>query len=309
MIDPLDLLLRDLIQSRVPRLAALTQVGFAPPNNDWRTAVATGGEERLNCYLYDLRENIALRTNERRRETTNGWYAEHRAPPRLDCRYLLTAWSPVATTPAIEATRDEHTILSEVLAPLMRHRPLVAERVYQPGIAIPSGRTLASVPDGLKGADLPAEVASPQDLPNPGEFWQGMGVSWRPGIRLTVTIPVLLAEPAIESPMVTTLTATSMVMDRPETAAARLTIGGHVRASTAAGAGAVRGAWVQIVGLDPVEVRAVDARMVTGADGRFRFDLPGPGRYRLRAVASGQGDLPREVDVPAGSGEYDLQFP
>ena len=68
MIDALDQIMADLIQSRIPEVAGLTQVGFDAPNADWRTAVITASEERINVYLYDLRENLKLRSNERIRE-------------------------------------------------------------------------------------------------------------------------------------------------------------------------------------------------------------------------------------------------
>src|SRR5262245_40002301 len=119
MINPLDDLLRDLIQSRIAGLAGPTQVGFAPPNADWKAAVVAAAEERVNLYLYDLRENTQLRTNDRDRKPRNSGFVDTLPSPRLDCTYLVTAWSPVAVTPALEPSRDEHNLLYEVLARLM----------------------------------------------------------------------------------------------------------------------------------------------------------------------------------------------
>lgn len=306
MIDRLDDVLRDLIQSRVTALAGVTQIGFEPPTEEWRLAVLGAGEQRVNFYLYDLRENMKLRSNARTREPQDGWYLERSAPPRLDCHYVVTAWSPVMVTPAVEPAIDEHALLYDVLEVLMRHRPLSAPEVYKPGVFIPSGQTLASVPLPLRD-DLPLDVVQVDGIRNLGDFWNTMKLPWKPALHLTVTIPVVLLQPAFESPAVTTLTADYRMTANPATADVLATLGGRVLAG---GTTAVGGAWVQIVGFDPPELQAVNRRLITGSDGRFLFGRLRQGRYRLRAVATGLPDLPpREVAVPSETGEYDISFP
>ena len=53
----------------------------------------------------------------------------------------------------------------------------------------------------------------------------------------------------------------------------------------------------------------VTATAPADGDGRFVFQRLSAGRYQLRAVAPGIGELPREVDLPSETGEYDLAFP
>jgi hypothetical protein len=299
--------LRDLVQSRVPALAGLTQIGFEPPTEDWRLSVSGAMEQRVNLYLYDLRENTRLRSNARTRDMRQGWYVERPAPPRLDCHFLVTAWSPVTfSPPTVEPAMDEHALLYDVLEVLMRHRPLSARQVYRLGVAIPSGQTLASVPEPLR-ADLPLDVVQVDAIRNLGDFWNTMKLAWKPALQLTVTIPVVLLEPDIESPAVTTMRGDYRQVSGAATAEALLTVGGRVLAG--AEAQAVRGAWVQIVGLNPTDVQVVNRRLITGTDGRFVFSRLRQGRYRIRAIAAGIGDLPREVDVPSETGEYDVRFP
>lgn len=307
MIDPLNEILRDLIQSQVPQLAGPTQIGFEPPDEKWGDGVVTANEERLNLYLYDLRENLKLRSNARTRIPENGWVIERRKPPRLDCLYLVTAWSPVsATLPTVEPTSDEHVILYNVLEVLMRHRPLTPRQVYLPGVTIPSGRSLASVPEPIRDDDLPLEVALPDGMHNLGDFWNTMKIHWKPALQLTVTVPVILLRPDIEGPMVTTVIGDYQQVYVPETSEVWLSIGGHVLGG--AHADAVKGAWVQILGVDPPEVQAINRRMITRSDGRFLFSQLRSGRYRLRAIADGLGDQTREVDLPSETGEYDLRL-
>lgn len=305
MIDPADRILRDLIQSRIPALAGMTQVDFEPPNEDWRQTVVAAGEERVNLYLYDLRENLKLYSNERTREVHPGYSVERQAPPRLDCHYVVTTWSPVTfAPPMVEPTLDEHARIYDVLAVLMRYNPLVPADVYRSGIAIPSGRSIANVPAPLQ-TELPVEVCLLDPLRNIGDFWNTMKVAWRPAIHLTVTVPVVDLRPDLEVPDVTTLIA-----DHRQTGTTAseiiLTIGG--RAVAGADTHAVKGAWIELQGLTPASVVAIHQRMVTGAEGQFIFSRLPPGHYRLRAVAPGLGDIHRDVDLPSES-PYDMQFP
>ena len=312
MIDPLNDILRDLIQSRIAALAAPTQVCFEPPDDAWAHGVATAGEERLNIYLYDLRENRKLRTNERTRTPQDGWYLETHFPPRLDCHYVITAWSPAVFNPGtVEPTKDEHVRLYEVLAVLMRHRPLAAREVYAPGIPIPSGRTIAAVPAPLATDDLPLEAVAPDDVRHLGDFWTTMRRVWKPVLELVVTIPVVWAEDPVAQAVVTTVLGDygiwgggAMTLTSPERL---LTIGGHVLQGTPPLA--VTGAWVQLVGLAPVDLQAINRRAITSAQGQFRFDRLHPGLYRLRTVALGLGAQQRDVELPSPTGEYDLRLP
>jgi len=307
VIDHVDDILRDLIQSRVGALAGLTQVGCEPPNEEWRVAVVAANEQRVNAYLYDLRENLPLRSNERRRESVGGWLRERQPSPRLDCHYIVTAWSPVKADPPIgEPTHDEHLLLYSVCELLMRHRPLSVAEVYGQGIVVPSGGTLGSIPLPLQEQPLPLEVAMADGVREFGEFWTTMKLAWRPALRLTVTIPLILLEEDREMPIVTTIRAEHLQGALAATAEALLTIGGRV--TRGASSTSVQGAWVQLLGLDPLEVQAINRRLVTGADGRFIFGGLHPGRYRLRAVATGAGDKAFEVDVPSETGEYDIRF-
>jgi hypothetical protein len=304
MISALDTLVRDLIQSRLPALAGPTQVGFEPPNEDWRLAVVGAGEERLNLYLYETRENVKLRSNARIREPQNGGYVERAVSPRLDCRYLVTAWSPASfSPPMVEPTRHEHELLGRLAAVLFRHQPLVVSEVYAPG-PVPG-----TIPGALQEQPLPLEVALPDGLRGPGDFWTTMKVGWKPALDLTVTIPVVLDEPDWESPAVTTLSLDARQRHAPATARAWLSIGGRVLAGV--DAAPVGGAWVELSGLTPPAVQGVVRRLVTRSDGRFLFSRLATGRYRIRAVAPSLGELtpPRDVDVPSGSGEYDVRFP
>jgi hypothetical protein len=301
-------MLRDLIQSRIPGFLAPTQVGFAPPNADWKAAVTAAAEERFNLYLYDVQENLDLRSNERRAVTSKGVTAIDMPSPRLDCTYLVTAWSPVAVTPALDPSREEHQLLYRALGEFMRARPLVAQELY--AVTAPSGMTLAALEATarpLTEQPLPLAVALPGAVKEPTEFWTTMKVDHRPAIRLTVTIPVVLDEPEALYPVVTTVTglySISGAFGKPEPV---VTVGGLIVRPDQSPIG---GAWVQIVGSSPPAIASVRERTITDDDGRFVFSGVPPGVYDLSAVAPGVGaKFAQPFQVPVAAGHYELVLP
>ena len=308
MLDPVNEIIRDLIQSRVPALAGPTQVGFEPPDDTWKSAAYGAGEDRLNIYLYEIREDLKYRSNERTVSFKNGWLNESKSTGRIDCHYLITAWSPMAfSPPGAEPTRDEHRILYSVLGALMRNRPLVPAAVYAPNIVIPSGRKLTvDVPPELRDASLPLEAALADQIRDLGDFWGTMKLPWRPTIGLTVTIPMLPGPDDVSLPPVTTLSAESLQQQAPLSSEQWFSIGGRVLQG--AGDTPAIGAWVQIRGTS-ADVVQVSRRVLSRADGGFIFERLRAGSYHLRTVAAGLGDIGRDIDVPSPSGEYDLRFP
>src|SRR5271157_1138323 len=307
MIDPVNEIVRDLIQSRVPALAGPSQVGFEPPDDKWKAAVDGAGEDRLDLYLYEIREDLKYRTNDTTARFQNGWLNESHTPERLDCHYLITAWSPMLhLPPTAEPTRDEHRILYSVVAVLMANRPLAPVEVYKPGVTIPSGRKLSDVPPELQQSSLPLETTLDDQIRNLGDFWGTMKVVWRPTLGLTVTVPVLPGIPDSQIAPVLTLGANWLPQQSPLAVEPWLTIGGRVL--TGGGDTPVAGAWVHISGLS-AGVDQVNRRVLSGSAGTFIFQRLRAGQYHLRTVAAGLGDIGRDVMVPSPTGEYDLRFP
>jgi hypothetical protein len=161
MLDDLDRTLRAVIGAEVPALAA-DHLHFEPPDADFTPAVPA-----VDLFLYDVRENRALRSNEWRLDRPgNGQVTRQRDPRRVDCSYLITAW---AGDPL-----SEHLLLGQVLDALLR-RPV-----------IPGSAALGA----LAGQDLPTSVLQPSLLQGIGEFWQAMGNKPRAALNITVTIAV-----------------------------------------------------------------------------------------------------------------------
>jgi hypothetical protein len=303
MLNALDAVLHQLFASRLTLLRAGTpptvlddQIGFRPPDADWRTDVDGLSPRRaLNVYLVELRENRKLRSNERVRTIVNGEVTDEPAPVRVDCRYVITAWSPADESAG--RTQDEHELLGEVLAVLTTAEPLVPRRVFAPG-PLP-----ATFPPYLAEAELPLAVAPTDGFPQLPEFWNTMAGPlhpWKPAVVAVVTVPVRQVA-RMSGPPVTTAAAAVGTNGSADTLVA---IGGRLVDGTGAEPRAVAGAHVRI------ETLAGDGVATSESDdlGRFRLGCFTPGDYRLRAAVAGFAPAARDVTVPSASGEYDLEL-
>jgi hypothetical protein len=309
MLHHVDNMLRQLFIARIDELTDEAQVRFQPPDEDWRTYVSTlsvagNAANALNVYLVDLRENRMLRSNERWREPTidaDGNVRLTQAWRRIDCHYLISAWSPATSTPFVEPTIDEHFLLYKAVAALNAAEPLVPRAIYAPD-PLPPGFPLA-----IADAELPTVLLPSDGYPKLAEFWGTMGNNHRmkPVAYLQLTVPVLYdAEPA--GAMVTTRISefrTSRGADQ-----LWIEIGGSALNSALplpdGSPSPVTGAVVTIETLSGIRIQ--DTRSDTR--GRFMFGHLAQGEYRLRAWTETLASIARETRVPSTSGEYDLVF-
>jgi hypothetical protein len=306
MLNLLDVLLRDvLLGGGITGLTQPQQVRFQPPDATLRNDVVNLALPALCVYLVDLRENRRLRSNERIPAFTNGDMGADPAPPRVDCHFLISAWSAVQPNPGVEPLLEEHLLLYQAAAVLMQAGEIGPGRNYLPGSAKRLAWPLPFRDDVFPTAVLPSEGFNKLS-----EFWTTMGQNspWKPVVYSVVTVPVALLR-EILGPMVTTTISDHRILD-PDTVSEAgdvwLQIGGHVLdvANPLLPVPLAR-AWVLLE--DPAG--QVLRQTTTDANGRFIFTRLRQTSYRLRAGVEGRGTQNRLVDVPSPSGEYDLQFP
>lgn len=293
MLDQVDELIRAVLLRDVPELTSSDQIRFQPPDDDWRTAVANLGRNAVNIYLVDIRENKALRDHEWQFVFDADGPRREVGPMRVDCHYLISAWSPATVTPAIEPTLDEHGLLYRVLAALTNADPLNPSHVYPPGTVV--------VDDLIKDADLPVQIVPAEGWPKLAEFWGAMGVNgrWKPALWYTVTIPVAL-RPQVAGPLVTTRIIEFRQGSDPATVERWLQVGGTV--TNAAGT-PIRGAAVSITNSGNRTMGAA----TTGDDGRFTVGALGIDGYTIDAAKPGVGDAAETTSVPSSTATgYDL---
>lgn len=307
MIDYLDTLLHRLFRNAIPELTADAQVRFQPPDEDWRSLVpgitdgAGNPGNSLNVYLVDLRENRKLRSNERERMVQGTDIFEVPPARRVDCHYLISAWSPVTVSIAIDPTLDEHALLAEAARVLGAHDELDPVEIYA------RSNPPALPPPQIAGERFPLTLLPVEGFPKYAEFWGTMGDKnrWKPCIYTVVTV-ALKEQPLPAGPMVTTTITRTLERGKLDTAETRFHIGGIVYDKSLPPQ-PVPLAWIELFEAAPSTRRAGFTR--ADAQGRFVFaDLAG-GNYRLRASATALGTSPqRAIAVPEPTGNYDIPF-
>jgi hypothetical protein len=89
MLQDLDSTLRELLTRELPDdLVPQINFNFETPNKESITQLPA-----INLFLYDMRENLELRSAESIIERrADGTATTTRPPARVDCSYLITAW-------------------------------------------------------------------------------------------------------------------------------------------------------------------------------------------------------------------------
>ncbi len=169
MFADLDATLKGLLgDPAAPADLRAADVAFDTPDRAYKPAQAT-----INLFLHDLAENRALRDPGELLSRVGDQYTG--APPvlRVDCTYLVTAWSPQA---AALKVAQEHHLLALALTWLARF-PVIGEDRLRGALATP--------PQPYPVSTMVAQTREGQSM---GEFWSALGTVPRPGFSLTVTV-------------------------------------------------------------------------------------------------------------------------
>lgn len=167
----------NLVSSGLSDATPQVTTSFATPDSDF---VTKAQPPALGLFLYDIRENLELRSNEWSVDRqSNGTAFKKRPLARVDCSYLITAWP---RDPFDYQT--EHFLLGEVMKVLLRY-PTIPTVVLQ---------------GSLKEQEPPIRAVTlrPSLLQSLGEFWQAIGGKPKAVLNYTVTIAVA-ADATLES--------------------------------------------------------------------------------------------------------------
>src|SRR5207244_9493973 len=124
MFADLDETIRQLLIRDVPLDLSEVDISFETPDRDWSGRLS---RPTINCFMYDVRENLELRATdfEQMHNNSNGTATSRRMPARIDATYQITIWA--------RAREDEHHLLWRVLAILFR-TPVLRENVLVGGL-------------------------------------------------------------------------------------------------------------------------------------------------------------------------------
>jgi hypothetical protein len=276
MINQLDETIRKLVLARGNLDADSVMVSFDQPTGDWAAGLT---RPTIDFYLFDIRENIELRSQEWLVERDgNGQTHKRLAPLRYDLTYLVTVWTQ-------NQVEDEHAILWRVLGALAS-APTIPQELLEPS---------------LRNQPYPilARTAQPsRAIENLPDLWGVMENQLRPSINYVVTL-AMEREVAFTSPWV--VSKRIDLLDRLEPGSGPETIhqiGGIVY--RAEGGQAVADAEVTLV-----ETGAV---ATTDRFGRYRFaNVPG-GALRLRVRINGSASEHAVVTPSQDLTQYDLRI-
>jgi hypothetical protein len=259
----------------------LTQPGVPPPLNnalisfDRPDETFNPAQTTVNLFLYDLRENLELRSNELSVDKSNSQSVTHKPPLRLSCSYLVTAWPSGGVSTALQ----EQQLLSQALQVFGRF-PEIPEGLLQ--------GTLAA-----QDPPLPMVALHPDALKSLSEFWTSLGTKFRASVTVTATISVPMFDDVVDFLVTSTNTnTTASANGLPESS---LQIGGRVLDQASRG---VAGALVDLLDLG--------LRTQTEGDGRFVFSGVLAGTHSLRVVAVGFQPLTQSVTVPGLPEDYQV---
>jgi hypothetical protein len=285
MIRDLDLTLKALLSGEAVPGSELSQTdtSFSIPDEQWQKK---GNKLDLNIYLYDIRENRKLRSNEKLiQRNPDGSVSQKKSPPRIDCAYIITAWNKTTASNDEDNELQEHRLLSQVLRVLLRNPSIPLE--YLHGV--------------LKGQEpgLPVVAAQQNGLPDAMEFWNALNSPARPSINCVITFS-LDSDQWITGPMVIAKVTDYMQMGDPGTRERVVQIAGRVTDAADPDQG-IEGAWVRIHELQITET--------TDSDGYYTISNLPAGNFSFRVNAK---DYRRKIlvrDIPPSAGQnYDFQL-
>jgi hypothetical protein len=141
----------------------------------------------VSLFLFDIRENLELRSNEPIIGRSEGRAIVQRPPKRVACSYLVTAWFGGAEK---DRALMEQGLLGQALQVLSRFSTLPNELLW--------GKLKDQQPP------LPMmTLMAAEGLKNPAEFWTALGGKLRPSFLVTVTISVPIFKPTEAGRLVT----------------------------------------------------------------------------------------------------------
>ena len=232
----------------------------------------------VNLYLFEVREDLDLRSNEPVVRRVNGQPVVEPPPYRLMCTYLVTAWPIGADLP-----KQGHKLLGQLLQ-LFAGTPTIPPQFLTPALQ-------------NQEPPLPMVLLQPDGIRNPAEFWAAIGNRLRPSLLLSVTVSVPVF-PSVKYPNVIT----------SEMRLEKIPGGAPLDAPFFRIAGTVTNAAHAPVA--NAGVRLVEAARSTLTDGQGRFTLSAirAGALTLR-VTAGAVTQDKAVDVPTHAGnDYDVQL-
>ncbi|MFO0889881.1 MAG: Pvc16 family protein [Isosphaeraceae bacterium] len=183
--------LSQAIEMLIKRGIEGVEVSFDRPAEDFSSRLSV---PTVNAFLYDVREEVALRSSEWSFERSNGAVRVLGVPFHATCSYVLTAW-PVHTPGASDPRPSvrEHELLGKLMQFLASRTEIPADIVdgLQDLPADVFGDSAGGPPaagTGQLSPPVPLTLSTVDDKGSLSEFWTALGCKLRPSFVLRATI-------------------------------------------------------------------------------------------------------------------------
>lgn len=261
------------LAAEFPELAA-AQIVFDRPTEQFNPQQTT-----IDLFLYDVRENMELRSNEPIIERNNGTATIQRPPMRVACSYLVTAWPVGGAEPPLQ----EHRLLSQTIQVLSRYPTIPASYL--------KGKLAGQEPP------LPLITSQADGLKNVSEFWTAIGNKLRPSVTLAVTISMQPFAAETAKVVIETETRIGERVAPDKKAISPATLVDGIRIS-----GRITDAADAPVAKAKVSIVETGRSAITNSDGVYSLGLLQAGTFTLR-VESGSNVVNKNITIPATAGK------
>ena len=163
---------------------AESEIGFQKPKKDWLDGTAAS-IPKMSIYLFDIRENLELRSNEWHSESYDTAIRRKKPDTCMDLFYMMTFYSTQESTEA-KNIEKEHRWISEILS-LIYNNAYIPKEYFYDNV---TGEILSDIPK------IPAIPIQPKFFGEDGglQIWSALDQYLIPVIYLKVTIPISLAK-------------------------------------------------------------------------------------------------------------------
>jgi hypothetical protein len=189
MLHLLDESLEAFLRGVVPLDGREVDVAFAAPDKAWGARLT---RPTVNLFLFEVRRASSKATAGVERVERDGRMVQRLVLPRIELRYLVTAWT---TEP-----RDEHQLLGSVLRAVLAHGELPAAYLRRP-------LTELAPPPSLGLAD--------GDTRTSAELWSALDGQLKPCLEIVIVLPVDTELFHDLAPTPESIEATVLDRDRP----------------------------------------------------------------------------------------------
>jgi Pvc16 N-terminal domain/Carboxypeptidase regulatory-like domain len=265
-----------LADPSAPRELKDAEKSFITPDKDYNPSKLT-----VNFHLHGLQENRDLHNSVPILNTVDHEFVSSAPPIRMDCTYVITAWSFQSADTKVA---DEHRLLGISLAWLNQFS------------TVPDTMLQGSLKDQMYPVSLRLAQTKPDE--NLALFWSALGIAPRAMYTLTATIAIQSSAPVEKLPRVEAINIQAVSAEHP-------TLTGRVLDQALK---PVKDADITVKDVEDTDPPTTFGSTTSDPDGRFVFDGLPFGTYKLLVKAPNRPEIPETITYSATAQVHNVQL-